>query len=190
MTALLVAAALFASQTNADAVNPPPEKKKPAATNTLSDSDVHVLTMLHARNAIENELGHLAKAQAGSKQVRAFGAMVAKDHAFLDKSVLKLVRKAGIELQPWQGKNDDERRQLIEMQDTVAQLKTLKGDAFDRLFVSSVERWHDADIAAVEAQRSLTTESHVYALLGKILPVLREHRAVAEKIAGRNDYNG
>ena len=182
MTALVVAAALFTAQSNADAA--------PLVSDTLSASDVHVLSMLHARDAIETELGRLAQSQAGSKQVKAFGLLVSKDHVFLDKQIVKLAKRSKVTLEPWQAKNDDERAQLHAMEDTIAMLKDLKGEQFDRLFVDAVQRWHSDDIAAVEAQRSLTTNARVYALLGKILPVLREHRAVAEKLSGKGPSNG
>jgi putative membrane protein len=190
MTALLVAATLFTTQANLDADAPTPEPSKPLVSSKLSPSDEHVLSMLHARDSIENELGRLAKTQAASKQVKAFGLLVAKDHAFLDRQVLALARRSGVELKPWRGTTDEEREKLRAMEDTVAQLKDLKGEAFDKLFVDAVERWHQDDIAAVEAQRSLTTDIHVYALLGKVLPVLREHRSIAEKLSGRTVSNG
>jgi hypothetical protein len=78
--------------------------------------------------------------------------------------------------------NDDERARHQETEQRVARLKALHGEAFDQSFADALMRWSQDDIAAVEAQRSMTQDAHVYALLGKILPVLREHRSVAEKL--------
>jgi putative membrane protein len=150
-----------------------------SASPKMSERDLRVLAMLHEHNAIEMELGKLAQTQAGSKDVKAFGALVAKDHAFLDKQVLAV---AGATLPKYVPENDDERARREQLELTVAHLKTLHGEAFDQAFTDALMRWHQDDISAVEAQRSMTQDAHVYGLLGKILPVLREHRSIAEKL--------
>lgn len=183
MTALLVAAALLTSQNNLDAADPKAKPAQPTKSTTLSERDLHVLSMLHMRDSVEVEAGRLATGQAGSKRVKAFGALIAKDHTFLDKQVLKTAGKTAVEIPPYEPKDDVERAQLKGMEDTVAQLKTLKGPEFDRVFIQAVQRWHQDDVSVVEAQRSVTQDPHVYGLLGKVLPVLREHRAMAERLA-------
>jgi putative membrane protein len=150
-----------------------------SASPKLSERDARVLAMLHEHNVMQIELGRLAKTQAESRDVKNFGALIAKDNAFIDKQVVKL---AGSSLGPFTPENDDERARHQDIEQKVARLKTLHGEAFDDSFADAIMRWSQDDIGAVEAQRSMTQDAHVYALLGKILPVLREHRSVAEKL--------
>src|SRR5689334_15425213 len=95
-----------------------------AANAKPSEHDLNVLAMLHYQNAVETELGRLAKTQAESKAVKAFGALVAKDHTFLDRQVLKIAGKAAPRFTP---QTEDERARKQEMEETVGRLKTLKG---------------------------------------------------------------
>jgi putative membrane protein len=185
MTALLVAAALFApSDSNAiEAGNPNTKPAQPLKSTTLSERDLHVLSLLHFHDAVETEAGRLAKDQASSKRVKAFGALIAKDDTFLDKQVMKTARKAGVTVPPYLPKDDIERAQFDAMEGTLSQLKALKGPEFDRVLIDAVQRWNQDVITAVEAQRSVTQDAHVYSLLDKVLPVLREHRGMAARLA-------
>jgi putative membrane protein len=183
MTALLVAAALLFSQNNLDAANPNAKPAQPLKSTTLSERDQHLLSLLRLHDAVEVEAGRLAKDQASSKRVKAFGALIAKDDTFLDKQVLKTARKTGVDVPPYEPKDDVERAQFTAMEGTMAQLKALQGPEFDRVLIDAVQRWNQDVITAVEAQRSVTQDAHVYSLLGKVLPVRREHRAMAARLA-------
>src|SRR5262249_17455012 len=133
-------------------------------------------------NQTEMELGKLAKARGQSQRVRSFGDMLMKDHTLADRQVEAFAKRKGVQIPQVTPKDDAEAEQMRRDEDTLERLKTLEGDEFDRSFAQMMAGGHQRTISAVEAGRSQTQDPQFYTLLGRLLPVLREHYGIAAKM--------
>jgi putative membrane protein len=168
------------------AANPTPDKTPPAdaARPKLSDADVHVLATLHATNTMETDMGKIAKARGGSKEVKAYGQMLITDHQKADKDVLALAKKHGVTLPDHPTPRDDaEKAQMDADMATMERLKTLDGATFDREFLTAMVDGHARTLAKIDAATTTVTDAKLKALLGKIRPTVQKHHDKAKAMA-------
>jgi putative membrane protein len=129
-----------------------------------------VLNKLHESNLKEIEMGKMAQTNGQSKDVKAFGKTLVKDHTEADKKVKALAKaeKATLSDQAPAMKHDE--------------LGT--GADFDTKFAKSMVEDHEKDLAEVKEARDATTDPKLKALLNGLVPTLEKHRETAQKIAG------
>ena len=130
-------AAADAAAANAAPPPPPP----------LADGEIATVTQ--AVNDGEIEHAKLAKTMAKDKQVKAFAAMMTKDHTAANKRQAALVKKAKIE-----PKDSDLSKRLTD--DAMARAETLKGTekgaAFDKAYIDAQVEMHTAVLSAIDTQ--------------------------------------
>jgi putative membrane protein len=149
-------AALLLSPAMAQAADPP-------ATN-------EVLGKLHQSNQKEIEMGKLAQKNGSAKEVKAFGAMLVKDHSAADKKVLALAKKEKIDLPaPAKPASDD-------------MSGMAKGTAFDEKFAQDMLDDHKKDVAEASAARDSTNDEKLKKLLTDVVPTLQKHQDTAQKL--------
>ena len=118
-------------------------------------------------------MGKMAQEHGMSKDVRAFGKTLVKDHSAADKKVMKLARDEKIDLPastPATGTTSD---------------TMYTGTAFDDAFAKDMLADHKRDVAEVTAARDATTDPKLKKLLTDILPVLTKHEETAQKLVDR-----
>lgn len=155
--------------------------KKTTVTKDMS-KDAECLAKLHHDNEMEIQMGQLAKKNGQSKQVKAFGDMLIKDHTLADKQVVQLAKRQNLDLTMPAPKDEAEQAEMQEAHDTMARLETLKGEEFDREFAKMMVKDHKKAIELIEGTLTSTTDGKVQGLLNKVLPVIKEHLRVAESI--------
>ena len=125
------------------AETPPP----PPAPPPLTDAEITAVTK--AANDAEIEQGKLAKTMAKDKQVKAFAAMMVKDHTDANKRQEKLAKKATIE-----PKESELSKRLTD--DNKAKTETLKGTAkgadFDKAYIAAQVEAHTTVLNAIDTQ--------------------------------------
>jgi putative membrane protein len=139
-----------------------------------ADDTGHVLGMVHRSNQTEIEMGKMAQDHGESKDVRAFGKMLAKDHAAADKKVAKLAK--------------DEKSDLEAETPPApphADMTKATGAAFDDAFATEMLADHKKDVAAVTAARDSTSDPKLKRLLTDLLPVLQKHEEIAQKLVDK-----
>lgn len=126
-----------------------------------------VLAKLHQSNGHEIAMGKLAQQKGQSKEVKAFGKTLAKDHAAADKKVLAFAKAQKIELPTVTDHKGD---------------MDMGGAEFDAKFAQAMLDDHKKDIAEVMSARDSTTDDKLKTLLNDLLPALEKHRDTAQKL--------
>jgi putative membrane protein len=131
-----------------------------------------VLSKLHESNLKEIEMGKLAQANGQSKDVKAYGKTLVKDHAEADKKVKALAKQ--------------EKAALSDEVPAMSHNELGTGSEFDTKFAKSMVEDHDKDLNEVKAARDATANPKLKALLNALVPTLEKHRDTAQKIAGKD----
>lgn len=164
----LSAATAFAQDTTKPSPPKAAQSTAPAAIQ-LTESESEVIDKLHTANQTEIEAGKLAKKNAGSAQVKQFGAKLVTDHTKADQELSTLAKRNGVKLSEVESAEVDT-------------LKDLKGDEFDRVFLKMMVKDHQTAIDEVEKAQNQAQNKEVKALLRKTLPTLRSHEQHAEQL--------
>lgn len=165
---LSAAAGTFAQDTAKPTVPKAAQPTAPASVQ-LTANETEVIDKLHAANKAEIEAGKLAKKNAGSAQVKQFGAKLVSDHTKADQELTTLAKRNGVKLSEVESAQVDS-------------LKDLKGEAFDHSFLEMMVKDHQVAIDQVEKAENQAENKEVKALLRKTLPTLRDHERHAEQL--------
>ena len=122
----------------------------------------------------EVELGKLAQQKATSADVKAFGAMMVKDHTAANEKLKALAAKKGVELPTKPG---------IEHTATKAKLEVLSGETFDKSYVKGMVDDHQDDIEEFEEEAKDGKDADARAFATATLPTLRTHLQHIQQIA-------
>ncbi len=160
---------------------------------TSANEDTRILSMLHAANQKNIDMGRLAQQRAGSGEARTLGDTLVRDHTDADAKVLSVARSANITLlQPNQvhaamkhEQNAARGADANNRQDTHADLSTLQGSDFDRAFGQKMTESHRMCIDKLTSARANTNNAQVRDLLDSLLPTLRRHEDMASQLAAR-----
>lgn len=140
--------------------------------------DPTIVAIFDAANTWDIETGELAGKQGASKAVKAFGAMLARDHA--------MVRTQGRDLAASLKVTPTAPKDFAMAKDHAAamvKLKGLHGAAFDRAFLEHEVAYHKAVIDALNSTLlPALKNAEVRALVTKVAPAFEAHRAAAQKL--------
>ena len=125
----------------------------------------------------EVKLGELAQQKGQSEGVREFGEMLAEDHAKAGKKTADLAKELDVTT-PTQPT-----AQQTQQHDALARLS---GAEFDRQFAAAMVKGHQEDVAKYEAQAELG-DSKVADLAEELLPTLKQHLAMAQRLQSGGD---
>ncbi|MFO1135260.1 MAG: DUF4142 domain-containing protein [Rhodoblastus sp.] len=147
----------------------------PALAQTQAASSQDFLKDAIQGDNAEVQMGRLAAARGGSKEVRDYGKMLAADH-----------QKAGAEARKLAGQMKIKAPGGIpaEAKDAKAKLQKLRGADFDKEFVGVMVEDHQKDIARYDEQANGGDNDKVKALAAKTLPTLKKHLEAAQKLPG------
>jgi len=122
----------------------------------------------------EVELGKLAQQKAQSPDVKAFGAMMVKDHSAANEKLKAVAARKGVSLPTKPG---------IEHTATKAKLEVLSGATFDKSYVKSMIDDHEDDIEDFEEEVREGKDADAKAFATEALPTLRTHLQHIREIA-------
>jgi putative membrane protein len=134
-------------------------------------STAEVLGKLHHSNLKEIKMGEMARDHGASKEVQEFGRTLIKDHTEADAKVEKLAK--------------EERIDLTANTLPAGSMDMPMGAGFDAAFAKEMVADHQKDIAQAEKARDATKDSKLKALLTEILPVLKKHEAIAQRLVDK-----
>jgi putative membrane protein len=130
-----------------------------------------VLGKLHHANLKEISMGKLAQKSGQSKEVKAFGQALVKDHTAADQKVVALAKQEKLNLET----------QTPPMTD--ADMPAMPAGAdFDAKFARMMLEDHEHSISDASAARDATNDDKLRKLLDELLPVLWRHREAAQHI--------
>jgi putative membrane protein len=165
--AVLTAAALSAA-----AIRPVMRGPAPAL------DDPTIVAIFDAANSADIETGQLAAERGQSKQVRDFGAMLARDHKQVRQQGRDLAAKLGVT--PTPPKDDQSARDHAA---AMQRLRALRGAEFDRAFLQHEAAFHKAVIDAVTTTLlPAIKNAEVKALVVKVAPAFQAHMVAAQNL--------
>jgi putative membrane protein len=184
-TALNVVAILTAAALTAAAVRPAPRPLAPAPAPAQALDDATIVAIFDAANTADIETGRLAAERGHSKQVRDFGAMLARDHRQVRQQGRDLAQKLGVA--PTPPKDDKAARDHAAV---MRRLRGLSGVAFDRAFLQHEAIFHQGVIDAVNSTLlPAIKNAEVKDLVVRVAPAFEAHRVAAlnleKQLAGR-----
>jgi putative membrane protein len=152
-----------------------------AQTSPASDeklNDPTIVAIFDAANTWDIETGNLAVERARSKEVREFGAMLARDH--------KAVRQQGRDLATKLGVTPTAPKDFAMADDhanAIQKLSGLRGAAFDRAFLAHEAAFHKAVLEAVTTTLLPALQNaEVRDLVTKVAPAFTAHMMKAQSL--------
>ena len=140
--------------------------------------DPTIIAIFDAANSWDMETGAIAARKGTSKQVREFGAMLARDHAVVRQQGRDLVKKLGVRPTP--------PTDFALARSHAAALRTLdarRGKPFDRAFLEHEVAFHKAVLDAINTSLlpALKNEE-ARALVTKVAPAFQAHMLAAQAL--------
>jgi len=145
-------------------------------------NDAQIAGIVVAANQVDIDAGRLAEQHASNADVKAFGKRMVTDHTAVNKSAVALANK--LKLKP----EDSETAQSLKKggADNVANLKTLKGAAFDKAYVDHEVAYHQAVIDALDKTLVPNAKNaELKALLEKSRPAFVAHLEHAKDLQSK-----
>lgn len=149
-----------------------------ARAQAASLDDPTVIAIFDAANTWDIETGAIARKKGSTKEVREFGAMLARDHQVVRQQGRDLVKKLGVRPTP--------PADFAMAKDHAAALRTLRartGKAFDRAFLEHEVAFHKAVIDAVNTTLLPALKNQeARALVTKVAPAFQAHMLAAQAL--------
>jgi putative membrane protein len=152
----------------------------PVAGASAQDiNDAQIASIVVTANQVDIDAGKLAQARGTSAEVKAFGKRMVTDHTGVNKSATELVTK--LKVTP----EDNPTSQSLKTggEKNVANLKTLKGAAFDKAYIDHEVEYHEQVLEAVDKTLIPNAKNEeLKALIVKVRPAFVAHLEHAKKI--------
>ena len=142
-------------------------------------NDAQIESIVVTANQVDIDAGKLAETRASSADVKKFAQLMVTDHSGVNKQAVALVTRLKVTPQ-----DNDTSKSLKDGGDkNLANLKTLKGAAFDKAYVDHEVAYHQAVLDAVD--KTLipnASNADLKALLVKVRPAFVAHLEHAQHL--------
>jgi putative membrane protein len=145
-------------------------------TNEATLDDPTIVAIFDAANTADIETGSLAAERGYSKEVRAFGEMLARDHKHVRQIGRDLAAKLGVTPTP---PKDDAGAKAHAA--AMAMLRAKSGPEFDRAFLRHEAAFHKSVIDAINSTLlPAIRNEELRALVVKVAPAFEAHMLAAQ----------
>ena len=151
----------------------------PAGAYAQGVNDAQIAAIVVTANQVDIDAGNLAKSMGSNAEVKKFGEQMATDHTGVNKQAVALVTK--LKVTP----EDNPTAQSLKAggEKNIANLKGLKGAAFDKAYVDNEVAYHQAVLDAVDKTLIPSAQNaELKALLVKVRPAFVAHLEHAKHI--------
>ena len=150
-----------------------------AALHAQTINDAQIASIVVTANQVDIDAGNLAESTASSADVKAFGKQMVTDHTGVNKSAVDLVTK--LKVTPEDNATSKSLKEGGEK--NVANLKTLKGKAFDKAYIDHEVAYHQQVLDAVDKVLIPNAKNEeLKALLVKVRPAFVAHLEHAKHV--------
>jgi putative membrane protein len=142
-------------------------------------SDAQIASIVVTANQVDIDAGKVARSMAASAEVRKFAEQMITDHTGVNKSAVDLATK--LKVTP----EDNPTSQSLKSggDKNIANLKTLKGAAFDKAYIDHEVAYHQQVIDAMDKTLiPSATNAELKALLVKVRPAFVAHLEHAKHV--------
>lgn len=142
-------------------------------------NDAQIAQIVLTANTVDVNYGKLAVEKTSNAEVKAFAETMVRDHSTVNDQATELAGKLGVKPEA------SETSKSLEAggKDTLAKLKKLSGDEFDRAYVDNEVSYHEAVISVLDETLIPNAENaELKALLEAGRPVFVAHLEHARKL--------
>lgn len=140
--------------------------------------DPTIVAIFDAANTADIETGKLAAERGASKEVRDFGAMLARDHEAVRTMGRDLAKKLGVTPTPPKDGASAKAHDAA-----MKRLGGLEGAAFDRAFLRHEVAFHKAVIEAIQTTLMPAIDNaELRTLVEKVAPAFQAHMVAAQEL--------
>lgn len=153
---------------------------KPAENTTANNiapdqASINFATKAASGGIMEIEAGKLAQQNAKSQRVKDFGSMMVADHGKANAELMSIASSNNVTIPA---------AMLSEHKKHVDMMSKMKGEAFDKHYMSMMVNDHNKDIAEFTKQANSANNDAFKAFAAKTLPTLQKHLDSAKAIHG------
>jgi putative membrane protein len=148
-------------------------------------NDPTIVAIFDAANTWDIETGQIAEKKGSNKEVRDFGAMLARDHKMVRQQGRDLAKKLNVTPTP-----PKDFAMAKDHQAAVKKLDKLSGKEFDKAFLQHEVDYHKAVIDAVTTTLLPSLQNQeVKDLVTKIAPAFTAHMLAAQNLLNKQSAN-
>ena len=166
-TSVTIASTVRASQLS----GPPARAPIPARAGVLTADAAFVAKATDAAAALQ-DLARLGTARGSDASVKVFAKRLIEEQAAIAEGLTALARAKRVEIAP----------PPAAVREETAALARHSGPAFDRAFVASIAKAHDAAVSLFESEAADGRDDEVKEWAAKQLPALRERQEKARAL--------
>ena len=144
---------------------------KSAKTEVGSD-DQEFVREAASGGMLEVELGKLASQRAANAQVKEFGSRMQKDHSKANDELKKIAAKKNIKIPA---------ELEAKHKSSVNKISKLKGEEFDREYMSAMVDDHKEDVEKFQRQADKGKDPELKKFAQDQVPILKKHLELAEQ---------
>jgi putative membrane protein len=149
-----------------------------SAPSRAALDDATIVAIFDGANTADIETGNLGAERGSTKEVRDFGAMLARDHKAVRTLGRDLATKLGVT--PTPPAND---QSAVDHAAVVKRLSALRGSAFDHAFLQHEVAFHKGVIDAMNTTLMPAIQNaELKALVVKVAPAFQAHMQAAENL--------
>jgi len=150
-----------------------------ALAHAQAPTDPQIAGIVVTANQIDVDAGKLAKRRTKNKEVKAFAQQMITDHTAVNKQAGALVKKLKVKPED----SDTSRSLKAGARDNMANLKGLKGAAFDKAYVDHEVAYHQAVLDAIDKMLIPNAQNaELKELIVKVRPAIAAHLDHAKMI--------
>jgi putative membrane protein len=150
-----------------------------ATANAQAPNDAQIAHIVVTANQVDIDAGKLAASMGTNAEVKAFGELMTKDHMGVNKMATDLAGKLKVTPED----NGTSKSLKAGGDKNIANLKTLKGAAFDKAYIDNEIAYHQAVLDAVDKTLIPSAQNaELKALIVKVRPAFVAHLEHAKKI--------
>jgi putative membrane protein len=144
-------------------------------------NDPTIVAIFDAANSWDIETGNLAAKKGSTKEIRDFGAMLARDHTNVRQQGRDLAKKLSVTPTP-----PTEFAMAKDHEAAVKRLEGLRGKEFDKAFLQHEVDFHKAVIEAVtKTLLPALQNAEVKDLVTKVAPAFQAHELAAQNMLNK-----
>jgi putative membrane protein len=143
-----------------------------ATASAQAINDAQIAAIVVTANQVDIDAGKLAAARSANGEVKKFAQLMVTDHTGVNKQAVDLATRLKVTPQ----ENDTSRSLKAGGDKNLANLKTLKGAAFDKAYVDHEVEYHQAVLDALDKTLvPSASNAELKALLVKVRPAFVAH---------------
>ena len=144
----------------------------PVAALAQSPSDPQIAAIVVTANQVDVDAGKLAKSKSKNKEVQKFAQQMITDHTAVNKQAGALAKKLHVKPE----ESDTSKSLKQGGKENIANLKKLKGSAFDKAYVDHEVAYHEQVLGAIDKVLIPSAQNaDLKGLIVKVRPAIEAH---------------